>query len=244
MPGKLKTWKTGSGYSITRLLSGRSNVFLVTNGEKNILIDTSIRLLWPKLEKRLHSLNIGRIDYLILTHSHFDHAGNARRIKERFDAKVIIHRDEATNLATGDISVPLGTNFVTRVIVNLLAKSFASKLRCEPCQYDFLADTIFKLDDFGFNAYIVHTPGHSPGSVSVVVDDEIALVGDTMFGVFSGSVFPPYAHDINQMIRSWGTLLETNCEVFLPSHGSANSRSLVQKDYNKRIKKITALPAI
>jgi hydroxyacylglutathione hydrolase len=233
----MKSWKTKSGYKIIRVLSGRSNVFLLTNGVKNILIDTGPKFMKNTLEKRLTRLNINQIDYLVLTHSHFDHAGNARRIKEKYKARVIIHKDEASCLTSGEFIIPQGTNLVTRTLVNLFSKRFAHKLKCEPCPYDILIDAKFNFHDAGFNAYIIHTPGHSAGSVSVIVDDEIALVGDALFGVFKWSVFPPFAEDSEQMIQSWGKLLETKCSVFLPSHGSANSRQLLQKDYNKRIKK-------
>jgi hydroxyacylglutathione hydrolase len=74
--------------------------------------------------------------------------------------------------------------------------------------------------------------------MSVVIDDEVAIVGDTMFGVFKWSVFPPYAEDILQMIHSWGRLLDTNCSVFIPSHGTENKRSLVQREYTKWSKKL------
>lgn len=233
----MKSWNTKSGYRIIRVLSGRSNVFLLTNGTKNILIDTGPKFMGNRLQRRLCRLNINQIDYLILTHSHFDHTGNVRTIKEKYKARVIIHKDEASCLASGEVIIPLGTNFVTRTLVNLFSKRFAHKLKCKSCPYDLLTDTKNNFKDDGFNAYIMHTPGHSPGSVSVIVDDEIALVGDAMFGVFKWSVFPPYALDANVMIQSWGRLLETKCSVFLPSHGSANSRQLVQKDYNRRIKK-------
>jgi glyoxylase-like metal-dependent hydrolase (beta-lactamase superfamily II) len=96
-------------------------------------------------------------------------------------------------------------------------------------------DNLLDLNDLGINACIMHTPGHTSGSISVIVDDEIAIVGDTMFGVFGGSVFPPFAENVLQMIQSWGKLLQTNCKVFIPSHGTANSRSLVEKDYVKRV---------
>jgi len=88
----------------------------------------------------------------------------------------------------------------------------------------------------GFNAYLTHTPGHTIGSMSLIVDNEIAIVGDTMFGVFNWSAFPPYAQDADLMLKSWKKLLETNCNEFLPSHGTANSRDLVQKCYNKKLK--------
>jgi hypothetical protein len=54
-----------------------------------------------------------------------------------------------------------------------------------------------------------------------------------MFGVFNWSVFPPFAADVPTMIRSWGELLETGCNTFLPGHGTKNSRKLLKKQYNK-----------
>lgn len=233
---KFKSWTTKSGHRLIRVLSGRSNVFLLTNGSKNILIDTSPQRLWNKLEKNLTFLNIKHIDYLILTHSHFDHAGNARKIREKYKASVIIHRDEADYLSAGGFTIPKGTNLFSKVIVYLLANKLTPRPGYEPCQYDISIDTKFDLNYFGFNAYILHTPGHSPGSVSVIVDDEIAVAGDAMFGVFKWSIFPPFAQDTVKLIKSWGYLLETNCSVFLPSHGSSNSRQLVQKDYNRKFK--------
>lgn len=233
----LKPIQTKSGHKITQILSGRSNVFLITNGEKNILIDTGPDNMWTRLEEKLTDLSIDHIDYLILTHSHFDHAANAQKIKEKYNALVIIHKSEAPYLKTGENIVPEGTNLFTRAIVRLFAAKVLLKLGYQPCQPDILIDSYFDLKELGFNGSVIHTPGHTPGSLSVVFDDEVALVGDTMFGVFRGSVFPPYATDINQMIRSWGRLLETNCSLFIPSHGSANYRTLVQKDFKKRNEK-------
>jgi hydroxyacylglutathione hydrolase len=57
-------------------------------------------------------------------------------------------------------------------------------------------DSKLDLKDYGFNAYIIHTPGHTIGSMTVVIDDEIAIVGDSMFGIFKWSVLPPYANDV------------------------------------------------
>jgi len=230
----MKTWETKNAYRITQLLSGRSNVFLLTNGAKNILVDTSTKYMWHLLKKRLQQLNINHIDYLILTHSHFDHAANTCRIKEKYNARIIVHKDEASCLASGVNFIPQGTNLYTRTIVNLLAKLFGAKIKSEPCKPDILVETKLDLNDFGFNAYIMHTPGHSPGSMSIIVDNEVAVVGDAMVGVLRWTVFPPFADDVRLLINSWGRLLETNCTVFLPSHGSANKKPLVQKDYNKR----------
>lgn len=230
----MKRWRTKSGYDIIMILSGRSNVFLLTNGEKNILIDTSVSRLWNRLQQKLDKLGINSIDYLILTHSHFDHAANANRIKKRYNAYIIVQKDEADYLSNGDNILPRGTTIFTRLILNILGKRLFSRFKYEPCKYDLLVDYYLDLKDLGFNGYLMHTPGHTIGSMSLIVDDEVAIVGDSMFGVFNWSVFPPYAEDSEQMIKSWGKLLETNCSKFLPAHGTENSRLLVENDYKKK----------
>jgi glyoxylase-like metal-dependent hydrolase (beta-lactamase superfamily II) len=233
----MKTWTTKSGYQVIRVLAGRSNAFLLTNGVKNLLVDTGPSYLWRLLRRRLDRLGVKQIDALILTHAHMDHAENAHRIRESYKAPVYIHRREAAYLASGENIIPQGTTIITRALTNLLSRKIAPFLRYTACEPDVRIDERFSLQELGFNGYILHTPGHTPGSVSVIVGDEIALVGDCMFGVLRGSVFPPYANDAGQMVHSWGKLLETGCSLFLPSHGSANSRQLVQREYDKRIRK-------
>jgi glyoxylase-like metal-dependent hydrolase (beta-lactamase superfamily II) len=230
----MKTWETRSGCRITRVLAGRSNVFLVSHDGKNILVDTSPGSRWKTLDRRLRNLGVERLDALVLTHAHYDHVGNAARLKDKFKAKVIVHRQEADCLANSKSVVPGGTNPLTRFLAPRLARILGSLVQFEPCRPDLLVDEILRLDDFGFAAYVLHTPGHSPGSISVIVDDEIAIVGDAMFGVAPGSVFPPYAMNAGQMVASWGKLLQTNCRLFLPAHGTENSRQLVLKEYDKR----------
>jgi hydroxyacylglutathione hydrolase len=63
--------------------------------------------------------------------------------------------------------------------------------------------------------------------------NEVAVVGDAMFGVFKGSIFPPFASETRLLIDSWKTLLETGCSIFLPSHGTGNDRNMVQMEYKK-----------
>jgi hydroxyacylglutathione hydrolase len=237
----MKTWQTPSGHKIIRVLSGRSNVFLLTNSKSNILIDTSPGYRWKPLQKRLARLGIDHIDLLIITHSHFDHAANAARIKEKYKAQVIIHQSEAQYLAIGDNILPNGTNPFSKLLVRLFAKQFKSFARYQLCGCDITVDEIFDLSSYGFNAYLMHTPGHTQGSISLIIDNEIALVGDTMFGVFPWTVFPPFANDEGLMMKSWEKLLKTNCKVFIPSHGSANDRALVEKDFKKRSKNSTKL---
>ncbi|MDY0098781.1 MAG: MBL fold metallo-hydrolase [Bacteroidales bacterium] len=230
----MRTWKTKSGYKIIQVLAGRSNVFLLSDRTKHILIDTSAGFMYRVLKKRLERMNISQIDLLILTHTHFDHAANANRIKNDFNARVLVHQDEAAFLRKGDMAVHKGTNRFTRLIIKLFSKRFIKFTGYEPCSADLIVDLTLSLSEIGFNAFILHTPGHTSGSVSVIIDDEIALVGDTMFGIFPWTVYPPFANDPSMLIESWGKLLQTGCTVFIPSHGRANIRKLVQRDFEAR----------
>lgn len=231
---KMKSWETKNGYKIVRMLAGRSNVFLVSHGGKNILVDSGPGSRWKTLDRRLRRLGVGRLDALVLTHAHYDHAGNAARLQEKYEARVIAHIVEGPFLSKGENNAVNGTHALTRLMVAGLGNPFARRARYEPCRPDIQVDPAFDLREFGFKANIPHTPGHTPGSLSVIVDDEIALVGDAMFGIFPWSVFPPYAVDAGDLVRSWGKLLATKCRLFLPAHGSATTRRRVARDYDKR----------
>jgi glyoxylase-like metal-dependent hydrolase (beta-lactamase superfamily II) len=230
----MQTWQTKNGYRVIRVLGGSSNVFLTTNGTFNILIDTSPRNRFAKLQRNLEKLGVDTIDYLILTHSHYDHAQNASRIKRRYNARVVVHCTEAHYLESGTNTIPRGTNPFTRFLVSRFGKWFAKMQQYEPCGVDIAVDSPFDLRNTGISVYTLHTPGHSPGSMSVIVDDEIAFVGDALFGVFRGSVSPPFADDVGLMVRSWGRLLETPCSIFLPAHGNQRGREVLLRKYAER----------
>jgi len=226
----MKTWTTKNGYRILRVAALRSNVYLLSHGARNILVDSGPKWQWGRLETRLRSLGIDHIDQLILTHSHYDHADNARRVKQHYGASVVVHRAEARFMQGEGMAALGGTTAVTKLIVGTIGRLMATR-GVEPCPCDILVDTIYDLSPLGLNAYVLPTPGHSPGSLSVVVDEEIAIAGDALFGVFRWSVLPPYAADLDRTIESWGRLLETGCALFLPGHGSAKTRAELEAGY-------------
>lgn len=230
----MKSWQTGNGTKVMRLLAGRSNVFLIQSEGKTILVDTGPARLFNRLRSGLKKLDIKSIDYLVITHAHFDHAANAARVREEFSAKVVIHRTEASLLEKGMNALIKGTNPFTSVMVNLISPLLLSLTKYEQCKPDIINDSGFFLPGIHSDIYLLHTPGHTDGSQSVIIDKEIACVGDAMFGVFPWSVFPPFANNTENLVKSWGKLLDTGCRLFLPSHGSENIRNLVMKEYNNR----------
>jgi glyoxylase-like metal-dependent hydrolase (beta-lactamase superfamily II) len=92
-------------------------------------------------------------------------------------------------------------------------------------QGDILISDHFDFQGLGFDAYALHTPGHTAGSLTVVVDNEIALVGDALMGYVTGHSSPAFADNPDQLVTTWGKLLDTGCRLFLPSHGGQIQRS-------------------
>lgn len=234
----MKQWITLKGTSIYQVTGGRSNAFLISGPsnctKKYFLVDTGIGWAWNRLVNNLNHFNLssGSLS-LILTHTHFDHAANAAKIKEKYQTKVIVHQNEADYLQSGKNTEVYGTILFTRVLVGLFGRFVLPRVKYAPASCDIQVDEKYLIHESGYQIYTLHTPGHSTGSMSVIVDDEIAIVGDAMFGVFPGSVFPPYAANPKMMVDSWKKLLDTGCVWFLPGHGTVRSRELLKKQYDR-----------
>ena len=232
----MKQWITKGGVQIFRVVQGRCNCYLVSKEQRFLLVDTGGRGGWRKLALGLDRLGAGAdsVISLALTHCHFDHTGNAARFKRTYQAPILVQRSEEDLLRSGDNPVIKGTMLYTKILCRLLSREMiASRMKYEPVVPDVLVDDALRLEPYGISGFLLHTPGHTPGSISAVIDDEIAIVGDAMFGIFPGSVFPPFAVDVSLMVKSWKKLLDTGCKTFLPAHGSERSADLLERNYKK-----------
>ncbi|MGE0076684.1 MAG: MBL fold metallo-hydrolase [Bacteroidales bacterium] len=231
----MRKWTTKNGYEIFQVLAGRSNSYLVKFGDVIVLVDAGKTSAYKRLIRNIDSLNISpntqRI--LVLTHTHFDHCQNAWVLFNSHQFKIVFSQLEFEFAKQGNAPLPKGTNPITGLISKIGRNYFSSRFSYSPFTSDILVDTEMEFSTFGLNIKAVKTPGHSIGSISVIVDDEIALVGDALFGVFPNSVYPPFADDARLMVDSWGQLLQTNCRLFLPGHGNVVSRDLLLKEYTK-----------
>jgi len=231
----MKQWKTRNGYIVFQLSSGRSNAFLVSKGGINVLVDTGNQYAYYRLRKSIDSLGLAqkKIVLLILTHTHFDHCRNAFAIKEYENCSILMSEEEAEFAKKGYTPLPEGTLRFSRLISGLGKQLGQKYFGYHSFSPDILIKDEFEWTENDYNIQIISTAGHSIGSVSVIIDNEIALVGDTMLGFFTDSIFPPFAEDIKTMIQSWAKLLRTECTLFIPGHGSAIKRKLLEKEYHK-----------
>jgi len=232
----MKYWQTRCGTLVEQIISGWSNVYLVSFNGHHIMVDSGPSLLSGKLNESVSSIGLKSLDALVLTHTHFDHTGNAAILKERFRMPVLVHRSESVFLECGFSPLPHGSWPISEFIYNLGARRVEKYLKVKVVIPDILVDDRFDLSVFGIRARLIHTPGHTRGSISMIIDEQLVISGDTCVSPFPGRAFPPWADDPERLVRSWKILLDTNCEVFLPMHHRTIPRKTLEREYEKHRK--------
>ena len=198
---------------------GRTTTYLIRD-TRPILIDCGM----PGNEKRIlehlrrASVAPSELALIVITHAHRDHIGSLSALKAHTQAPVAIHARDADALRTG-VSATLKPN-------GLLARAAAPLLRLQKplpsVEPDILIDDIFDLRGHGVEGEILPTPGHTPGSISVVLESGEAIVGDlVMGGLLRPHVhqLPGFADDANEVKRSIQTLLNRGATHIHAAHG-------------------------
>lgn len=194
-----------------------------------LLIDTSYPGYYPRFEKMLANFGIATSDirYALLTHHHDDHAGFAAELIRCIGCPVIAHRNAVSPLKQGK-SEGTGKPLNRRIqIVFAFYTLFHKEYTFPPLiltERDILieGDNAALLERIGIDGVILHTPGHSRDSISVVLSDGSAFVGDVAMNFLRWTGVghrPIYVEDINTVYESWRKLLEHGARVIFPSHG-------------------------
>jgi glyoxylase-like metal-dependent hydrolase (beta-lactamase superfamily II) len=222
-------------YTIVSIPLGFSRGYLITWETRAILVDTGQKKQTKSLTAVLKQKNLSYRDltHIVLTHSHYDHVGGLAELRQKSDAKVVVHKEEAGYLRNGYTPFPKGTSFFSKLISNLGSSLSRKTTHYEPVEPDVIVKDRYEIAKDDPHVYVMHTPGHTDGSVSVIVDDTHAFVGDTMFNIFPHTVFPPFANDVPTLLTSWRNLIETGCTQFYPGHGRPFPVEKLVKNYDR-----------
>lgn len=198
---------------------GIVKAFLII-GERPVLVDAGLPGTTSKILAVMakHHINPKDIGLIIITHSHSDHFGSIGQLKEVTGAKVVIHKLDADDLSQGNNKDLIPTSFRGRFLKFFLER--------EPKTYgitpDIIIDGEFSLQKYGVSGKIIATPGHTAGSISIILDNGEAIVGDLIMGgfMFRGNPsLPHFAYDLFLVRESLNQIMRHKLHKIHTSHG-------------------------
>jgi hydroxyacylglutathione hydrolase len=209
--------------AVNSIRLGHTNCFLLRGDEPAVLVDTSTPGTERKLEKAFRQLGVqpGDVRCIVATHCHYDHVGSLKAVREMTRAPVVMHKLDAGVVARGHSPIPPATTAWGKVLRWLLTIAPGAG-RYEALGPDVTIDGEMSLEPFGIPARVLPTPGHTPGSLSVLLASGEALVGDLAMNGFPlriGPGIPTFADSVKQVYASWEKLLAAGATTIYPSHG-------------------------
>ncbi|MGV9198811.1 MAG: MBL fold metallo-hydrolase [Promethearchaeia archaeon] len=190
-----------------RYLTRYTNMYLIIGQEKALLIDTGAGVF--PLRSLVQKLNKSKDLIIVNTHSDFDHIGNNQEFQE-----VFIHRNEVE-----EISRPKDISFLKNSAKNIVNRYKSTNFKIKSAAKINPIRDRQKFDLGGIQLTCLHTPGHSPGSISLFTNKNELFTGDL---AHYGAVYVPKREKLVEVRQSFDKLLllyekNPNIKIF-PSH--------------------------
>lgn len=210
----------GTGFAVQPIKLGHSNIYFIKTSRGHILVDTGVKNLEEELDEVFRKAEVDpkSVLLIILTHGHMDHVGSIAYTKKITNAKVLVHQSYAEQLESGEIEPAIARNFTgsfLNFMTGLLGTTF------EGVTPDILVEDELDLEEFGISGKIIHTPGHSSSSISIILDNGEALIGDLVREGEPGEVvMGNYCEDENALLESLEKVAVLESSAIYLSHGS------------------------
>ncbi len=179
-------------------------VYLVRFGDKAALIDAGSGRDQAQLRKSIaECLEAGvQLEYLLLTHCHFNHAGGAKALRDEFGCRIVAHELDAVYLESGDNRVTGAAGYGARL------EQFAVDIKLQGQESTLVIGS--------GTVTAIHCPGHSPGSVvyTTDIDGQLILFGQDIHGPIRSE----FLSDEKQYLASLARLANLNADLLLEGH--------------------------
>jgi len=216
-------------------LGPMGKVFLVRGETGAVLVDTGMPGQAGQILDALaaHGVKPEDIRLILITHGHVDHIGSARELRERTGAPIAVHAGDAAalrgeeDLTENAVSTSRLFGMLMRLGARLAPPGPDSAL--EP---DIVFDAAWRLDEYGVAGEVVPTPGHSPGSVSLLLDNGEAIIGDVVMAsmLFPKRATPPrIAWDLDRNWASLRAVLDCQPKIVYITHGQAFAPEVLRR---------------
>lgn len=191
-------------------------VYLLDGKEELALIDAGVGLeieqIFTNIEKE--GFDPDKITKIILTHTHADHAGGCRKMKEKFGCKIFVHSNEVNLLEEG-------TDEELGLIIAKESGIYSQDYVFPHCSADVRIshDDIIRVGRFLLRA--IHVPGHSPGSTCYFLEHEgknILFTGDVVFYNGEIGLLNYWGSNLADYRSYIGRLSGLSVDVLLPGH--------------------------
>ena len=159
--------------------------------------------------------------YIINTHAHFDHIGGVKVLQDHFNIDFLLHEEDLFLVNNASTQArAFGLDPIPKPDVNKFVKN-GDKIS--------LGNKVID---------VIHTPGHSPGCVCYLIDNNV-FVGDTLFaGSIGRSDLPGGSHEtLINSIKEKLFPLEGSTIVY-PGHGPSTTIEAVKKKHNPFLKEM------
>jgi hydroxyacylglutathione hydrolase len=196
---------------------GFVNVFLVKAGVGYILIDTGISQQWSHLETELLQAGVlpTQLKLVIITHGDFDHTGNCAELRQKYRVKIAMHSGDVEMVKTGRHVKRQARGVLSKLFLWLGMRMSGDFHRFEP---DILLEDGQDLTEYGLAARVIHTPGHTKGSIAVLTTDGQLFAGDTVSNR-SKPDSAPFIENEQELHESLLILKGTKARLVYPGHG-------------------------
>lgn len=196
-----------------------ANIYLVEGNSGVVIVDTGFSRAARAVMQTIEQLGYAPRDVrlIFLTHVHVDHAGSAAALRRQTGAPIAIHRADSVKARAGRHNLPTGRGMSGKFIERAFNGS-RMQMKYEPFEPDIFLDEGQTLDDFGLRARVIHTPGHTLGSLSLDLGDGVIFIGDAMINQIRVGM-PLYGEDIAMAYESLQKLHALRPRILYSGHG-------------------------